>query len=385
MVPAPPSCSSAPLAPAAQASASARSASAPARARTRRHTNASLTRLVLLALLALPGCYYAQLASGQARLLLARRPIDAALADAALDPALRESLERVREVRAFAPGLGLRLAGQYTSYAEWPGDRVITSVVATRPGEIEAAGFRFPIVGKVPYKGFFDAARADAEAEALRARGFDVCVVPVPAYSTLGWFDDPVTTPLLRLAPGKLVETLLHELVHASVFAGSAARFNEGVATFVGQEAALRFFAARDGGDGPLAARERERVAEGRAVMDVLGRLRAAIAALYARPPGPARDAARDALSRDARLELAALPLRQSDPARLARHAELGDACLALVGTYHADLPAYAARLAALGGDLAAFLGEAARAAEAPDPLAALLGTATAASAASGD
>jgi predicted aminopeptidase len=376
--PAPASRSSTPLAPAAQASATTRSASGPRRARTRRHTKASATGALLLALLAAPGCYYAHLAAGQARLLLARRSLDAALADPSLDSDLRERLALVREVRAFAPGLGLRLGGQYTSYAAWPGDRVVTSVVATRPGEIEPAPFRFPIVGEVPYKGFFDPARADAEAAKLRARGLDVCVVPVPAYSTLGWFDDPVTTPLLRLAPGRLVETLLHELVHANVFAASAARFNEGVATFVGQEAALRFFAERAGPDGPEAVRERERVAESRAVLDVLGRLRAAIAELYAGPAVAARDAGRDALAAAARAELAALPLRFGDPARLARDAALGDACLALLGTYHADLPAYAARLDALGGDLAAFLAEAARAARAPDPRATLLGDAPA-------
>ena len=375
MVPAPLSRSSTPLAPAAQASATTRSASRRWRARTRRHTKASATGALLLALLGAPGCYYAHLAAGQARLLLARRPLDAALTDATLEPGLRERLALVREVRAFAPSLGLRLGGQYTSYAEWPGDRVVTTVVATRPGEIEAAGFRFPIVGKVPYKGFFDAARANAEAARLRARGLDVCVVPVPAYSTLGWFDDPVTTPLLRLPPGKLVETLLHELVHATVFAESAARFNEGVATFVGQEAALRFFAEREG---PDAAREEERVGESRAVLDVLGRLRTAIAELYAGPAVPARDHARAALTEAARAALAALPLRLGDPARLARDAELGDACLALVGTYQADLPAYAERLGVLGGDLAGFLAEAGRAAREPDPRAALLGAAPA-------
>ena len=182
MVPAPPSRSSTPLAPADQASATARSASAPARARTRTHTKGSATAALLAALLAAPGCYYTHLAAGQTRLLLARRPLEAALADPALEPALRAQLALVREVRGFAPGIGLRLGGQYTSYAAWPGDRVVTSVVTTRPGEIEAAPFRFPIVGRVPYKGFFDAARAEGEAERLRARGWDVCLVPVPAY-----------------------------------------------------------------------------------------------------------------------------------------------------------------------------------------------------------
>ena len=273
-------------------------------------------------------------------------------------------------MRLFAGELGLDVGNRYTSYVEWPGDRIVTTVVATAPGEIEPTPFGFPIVGEVPYKGFFDPARAEAEAAKLRADGYDVCLVPVSAYSTLGWFDDPVTTPLLQGDPGELVETLLHELVHATVFTPSQARFNEGVATFVGQEATLRFFAAQEAEALP---REEQRIHESRAVSDVLTRLRASLAALYDSPSYGGEG--REALTERARDEIARLPLQRVDAARIGEEIDLGDACLALVGTYRDDLPGYRAELERQGGDLAAFLAAAVLAADADDPVAALLGS----------
>jgi len=317
---------------------------------------------------ALPGCYVAHLAGGQMRLLLAARPIPEVIGDPASGPELRDTLALVAPTRDFARGLGLRVGDQYTSYAAWPGDRVVTSVVATRPGEVEAARFWFPLVGSVPYRGYFDPARAEAEAARLRARGLDTCLVPVPAYSTLGWFDDPVTGPMLRGGPGDLVEMLIHELVHATVYVPSDADFDEGVATFIGQEGALRFFA----GDPEAEARERARIADQRAVAGVVAELRARVAALYAEPDTGSRQERRGALDGEARAALAALPLATPAAARWAAAVPLNDACLALAGTYERDLDAYGARLAALGGDLHAFVAAVRAAADAPEPRAAL-------------
>ena len=106
----------------------------------------------------------------------------------------------------------------------------------------------FPIVGSVPYRGYFDAERAAAEAAAPARQGpRRVSSQRVRAYSTLGWFDDPLTGPMLRQDEGALVETLFHELLHATVFVAGEPDFNEGVAAFVGQEARVRFYADRDG------------------------------------------------------------------------------------------------------------------------------------------
>lgn len=324
---------------------------------------------MLLVLLAAPGCYYGHLAAGQARLLLSRRSVEEVLRDPTTPAPLAARIRLVREAVAFGTELGLSARQQYTSYVAWPGDRVVTTVVATRPGEITARGFWFPVVGTVPYKGFFDAGLAAREAQALARRGLDTCLVPVVAYSTLGWFEDPLTSPLLELDEDRLVETILHELVHATVFVPGDADFAEGLATFFGQEAAVRFAERFQDPE-----RVRRRVREDRAVADTLQGFRDAVRALYAETPeGPARDGIRETLAARTRAALAALPLTTREAPRVAEAARLNDACQALAGTYQADLSAYEARLGALGGDLRAFLSAARRAAGQEDPRAALL------------
>jgi predicted aminopeptidase len=305
--------------------------------------------------------------------LRAREPIERLLADPATPAELRAPLGVVEEVRHYAAGLGLSVHGNYTAYAPWPGDRVVTSVVAAQAGQVEPAGFWFPILGSLPYKGFFDPTRAEAEAARLRAQGLDTCVVPVPAYSSLGWFDDPVTGPLLRASEGVLVETLLHELVHATVFVADDAELSEGVASFFGEEASVRFYAER--GDAPGAARRRREVEEGRRFDAEVLAFRRRVEALYAgEPAGPARAEARAAAEAEARRAIASLPLEMRDPAQLAASARLNDACLALAATYAADLPRLEALLAALGHDLARFATRLREAAEADDPRTTLLG-----------
>jgi predicted aminopeptidase len=323
-------------------------------------------------LLATPGCYLGHLAVGQARLLSASRPIDDVIADPATPAPLRERLAWIHEVRAFASRLGLEVDEQYTSYVEWPSDRVVTTVVATPPGSLEPHRFWFPIVGRVPYKGFFDPARAEDEAESLREDGFDVCVVPVRAYSTLGWFQDPITGPMLRGSDGALVETLIHELVHATVYLASEADFNEGVASFIGEEGSVRFFAETRGAD--AGARERERVLDNRRIADAVLSFRREVEYLYASgaAAGP-RSAARMAAETRARASIAELPLKTRSPAQVASQLRLSDACLAIARTYSADIGLYEATLASLGGDLPAFVARLRKAAESEDPRAALL------------
>ena len=323
--------------------------------------------LFLLACIPTSGCYLGHVTAGQLRLLAAREPIETLIADPSTPAPLRERLRLAPQARELARGLGLEVGGQYTSYVPWPGDRVVTTVVATRPGEVEPAGFWFPIVGNVPYKGFFDPARAHAEGEQLRARGLDVCEVAVPAYSTLGWLDDPVTEPMLRGEPGRVVETIVHELVHATVYVPDAAEWNEGVATFVGQEASIRW--RESTGGAAAAARERLRVEEDRRIAALLLGLRREVADLYAREPaGPDREAARAAAEARSREALAALEFSTRDSAALSRAIRTNDACLAIAGTYAADLPRFAEALASQGGDLRAFVARMREAAKAPDP-----------------
>ena len=307
------------------------------------------------------------------RLLWSRIPVEDVMREPGTAPELRAHLARVAEVRRYAEGLGLDVGERYTEYAPWPGDSVVTAVVATRPGSVEPVTTWFPIVGAVPYRGYFDGERAAAEAQRLRGQDLDVCVVKVRAYSTLGWFDDPLTGPMLREDEATLIETLFHELLHATVFVPGEAEFNEGVAAFFGQEARIRFYTDRDGAES--GERERRAVAESRRLRGEILELRLAVEALYAdAPPGPERRARRAALEADARRRIAALALADRDPGTVAAQLQLNDACLALSGTYHADTPHLAGVLEALGGDLAAFVARVESAAEADDPRAALLG-----------
>jgi predicted aminopeptidase len=273
----------------------------------------------------------------------------------------------VLDAREFAVDLGLDVGDQYTSYVDWPGDRIVTSVVASEPGSVEPAGFFFPIVGTVPYKGFFDRERAAAEAAALRAEGLDVCEVAVPAYSTLGWLDDPVTAPMLLRGDAALVEIILHELVHATVYVSSHADFNEGIAKFIGQEASIRFFEQR-GVDADALAR-RAQVAEGRLLDAEILHLRQRVADLYAtRSAGPERSELRQALESETRSAIAGLPISSFGGPELSNRLRLNDACLALRGTYAADIDRYATLLADLDGDLRAFVDRLRRVEDAEDP-----------------
>ena len=325
-----------------------------------------------LAASASSGCYYLHLARGQAQLLWQREPLADVLRDPDLPAAERRALAQIPPLRDFAASLGLAVSGQYTSYVDWPGDRIVTTVVATPSGSVAPHPFHFPWVGALPYKGFFSEACARAEAQSLEREGFDTCLSAVPAYSTLGWIRDPVTAPMLRFGDGVLVEMLLHEWVHATVFARDHADFNEGIATFIGQEGAVRFFAARGGP--ARAARERDRIRDDRAFAVQLVALRDRIAALYREPDHPGRAARRAELEAAARVALAATPMRRHDPRQLSRRARLNDACLALAATYQSDLERYAERLAAWGGDLRLFVARARAAAHAADPRAVLLG-----------
>jgi len=366
----PADCSSTPDAPAAQASAATRSAARSSFTITSKH---AAVLAVLLLLASTPGCYLAHVAQGQLRLLRAERPIEEVVRDPATPDELRASLTTLQDARRYARDLGLEVGDQYTSYVDWPGDRIVTIVATSRPGEVTPAGFWFPFLGRLPYKGYFDPARADSEADRWRRRGLDTCIAPVPAYSTLGWMADPITAPMLAYGEGAAVETVFHELVHATVYLKDHAAFNESVASFVGEEASVAFYASRSAPE--RAQSRRAEIEEQRQLDAALMALRDDVAALYARmPPGPERDAARAALDADARAAVAALPLETRDADFLADALRLNDACLALIATYGSDQPRFEAVLADLGGDLAAFVARLRAAADSADPVAALLG-----------
>jgi predicted aminopeptidase len=200
----------------------------------------------------------------------------------------------------------------------------------------------------------------------------DVCEFGVRAYSTLGWMNDPVTGPMLRREAGELLETILHELVHATVYVRDHADFNESVARFIGEEASVDFYDRA--GQTERARQRRLEIRDARRIDAELIRFRDEVAALYeTHDAGADRDRTRVELEEQARDRIVALPLEGTDATLLAGSLRMNDACVALTGTYSSDLERYRDLLVRLGGDLAEFVSRLQAAADADDPLQVLL------------
>lgn len=241
-------------------------------------------RLFFLALiLFLGGCnagYYWHLAEGHVGLMMERRPLDDVLADPALSDDARQKLVLTRQVLAFAAGqTGLPADGSYESYVPLERDWVVWNLFAAPEFSLTPHQWCYPVAGCVSYRGFFDRQRADREAGRLRERGLDVYAGGAIAYSTLGWFDDPLTTPMLRMKEAGLAELLFHELVHQRLYVSGDTRFNESLATAVAEEATRRWLAAR-GESGSAWRREKQARAR---VVGWIRETRGELRALYAR------------------------------------------------------------------------------------------------------
>ena len=195
----------------------------------------------------------------QMKILSDRRPIEEVVADPDTDPEVRGKLLLVRDARVFAKRrLGLDPGSSFTSYATLDSDTLVLVVSAAPEFELRWKTWWFPIVGDVPYKGFFDFDEAHAEADELEGQGYDVYLRPSGAFSTLGWLPDPVLSTSLREDSLGLVETVIHEITHTTFYPKGQARFNESFANFVGWRGAIEFFCDA------LADRERCAVAERR-------------------------------------------------------------------------------------------------------------------------
>lgn len=236
----------------------------------------------LLLVLLLSGCssldYYSQLAGGQLELLRARQPLDALIADPALDSDLRRRLQLAREARDFASShLGLPENDSYRSYADLGRPFVVWNVFATDEFSVEPRLHCFPIAGCVAYRGFHQQGRARGAAALLREQGRDVWVGGVEAYSTLGWFDDPIVNGMLRRDDQRLAALIFHELAHQQLYVTDDSAFNESYASFVEREGLRQWLQAR-GLPAPDSALEHQREYFTQLVLES----RARLAALYA-------------------------------------------------------------------------------------------------------
>lgn len=220
----------------------------------------------------------------EGKILGRRRPIAQVIADRRTDAETRRKLRLVLAARDFArDSLGLRTGESYTLYSEKKSDTLATVLSAAYKDRFRARTWWFPIVGSVPYKGYFHEEDARREAARLEAEGFDTYMRPTSAFSTLGWFNDPVLSTLLRYPDVDLGNTVIHELLHNTYFAAGKISFNESLANFVGARGAIELFCRRDGPDAPTCRRARDEWDDDLVFGFFMGELIHDLESLYAR------------------------------------------------------------------------------------------------------
>lgn len=207
--------------------------------------------LLLCVLLSLAGCaqmnYYAQATHGQSSLMAAARPIDDLLQNPELEPKLRQRLLTANKIRRFAVDeLALPDNGTYQNYADLQRPYALWNVVATPELSMKPLQWCFPIAGCVSYRGYYSEAGAQAFAGEMRAAGNDVQIMGVPAYSTLGWYKDPVLSSFINYPDAEVARLMIHELAHQIVYVQGDTQFNESFATAV-EEVGVDRWLARNG------------------------------------------------------------------------------------------------------------------------------------------
>jgi predicted aminopeptidase len=317
--------------------------------------------VVLIAALVLGGCatseYYSQAVAGHLAIMHLAKPIPERIADPATPRALREKLVRVQEMRNFASReLGLPDNGSYRSYADIGRPYVVWNVFAAPEFSVTARQSCFPVAGCVNYRGYYAQAEADRYGNEWRARGDDVYVGGVPAYSTLGWFDDPVLSTFIRYPDAELARLLFHELAHQEVYVKDDTVFNESFAVAVEREGVRRWLAqhatpADRAAYDTLQERKREFVA-------LVLRYRDRLAALYREPlPDAEKRAAKARVIAEIKDDYGKLKASWGGYAGYDRFfaQDLGNAHFASIATYTQLVPAFEELLAREDNNLPRF------------------------------
>lgn len=206
---------------------------------------------LILISLSLHGCrvlYIFHVASGQLKVIANSIPIEDALKRGGLDSSQKYKLLLVDDIKEFGEKrLGLKVTENYSTVYMESEREPIYIISACPPDSLTPKTWWFPIIGRVPYLGFFDLRKAIKEKDKLEQKGYDVFVGAGTAYSTLGWFKDPVTLNMLNDSIVDLVDTILHEMTHTTIYLKGKSRFNEGLALMVGRVGAFMFLNERYG------------------------------------------------------------------------------------------------------------------------------------------
>ncbi len=336
----------------------------------RRVTGATTALFIAVLGLTPTGCYISRAAYEEARILSRRQPIERLLVDSGrsrsrtvttmdtpdVDAATLDKLRLVSEARQFAiSALGLDAGESFTQYSRLDRDTLVLVLSAAYRDRLERKTWWFPVVGTFPYKGFFDFDEARRTGEELSRDGFDVTIGPSSAFSTLGWFNDPLVSTTVKADSVTLVNTIIHELLHNTFFAKGNVSFNESFATFVGGRGAEAFFRAR--GDSVLLKRAEDDWQDDLLLGAFWERVSREIDSVFSALPDSARDAriaARDSVYAAARIRLVDTvgPQLRNYPEGWATRVRLNNAVLLARRVYAEDLAGFDAVFAANGGDL---------------------------------
>jgi predicted aminopeptidase len=323
------------------------------------------------------GDYLAKQGVGQLKLLRARRRIDDVLADRTVDAETKRRLQLAKAARDWGiKVLGLRGGDGFTRFVDSHGAPIAWNVTAARKDKLEPHLNRFPIVGAIPYLGFFDESDATREAGRLRALDLDVYVRPVAGYSTLGITADPIYSSMLEGSDARIVEVTLHEMTHSTVYLAGHTDWNESLATVVGNEGAAQFFAARGDAQKVAALREeaRKRERDQQSFAHFLEPVVRSLETLYASTALSRGDKLqqRERIFDDARAQFLTLfPSKPGKPVPTFAATPLNNAVIISYAVYHRSTPEHRQLLRALGGNLRAFVALCKHAVEdKPDPLA---------------
>lgn len=316
--------------------------------------------LPMLAILLLSGCsslsYYTQLASGQLALLRAREPVAQVVADPQRDPKLRDHLRKSQQARDFASQhLHLPDNKSYRLYADIHRPYVVWNVFATGEFSLDPVTHCFPVAGCVAYRGYYSQGAARGEAALQKLDGKDVYVSGVEAYSTLGWFNDPIISSMMVWGDERLATLIFHELAHQRFYVKDDSEFNESYATFVEEEGTRQWRAERGMPAETASSETRRRDQLTQLVLQTRDRLKT----LYATPLAPQIMRQRKAAEFE-RLRVEYRQLRDSQWGGDKRfdswiYAPMNNARLLPIGLYDQWVPALERLFRQVNGDWPAF------------------------------
>lgn len=319
---------------------------------------AAVALATLLALSVSPtGCYLSRGAWEEGKILARRKPIVELVSDTRLDPLTRRKLQIVLAARQYAKdSIRLRANESFTTYSPLDTDTLVLVLSAAYRDRLEPYTWWFPIVGQVPYKGYFDFDAARRAAKQFDRDGYDVYLRPSDAFSTLGWFNDPLLSTSLKRDSLDLVNTVIHELTHNTFYAPGQAVFNESFASFVGSRGSAWLFRSR--GASAAADQIDARWADDKLMARFWAQLYVSIDSAFRAHPtdSSARVVARDTVYHRARAQLIADwgPQLKTYSPRVLERMRLDNAALLARRIYSTDLDAFDMVWAAQRGDLRA-------------------------------